>query len=314
MKPSRFRTLLIGLIAGIAYAFVTMMVMTYMHKNVSISYIFLLPIIMGAIPVLFSTKEQLQSYWKYLLMPWGITLSFFLLCVLTKFDGMICLIIIVAPFLALGTLGAFVFRLITLHTSTKKTPLYFSLLIPFLFLLFETNMQTTDQFYTVQTQITINANKSKVWENIKNVKDIQLAEIQTHFVHIMGVPKPLNGELNEEGIGGIRKIVWEKGIKFQERIKTWDEGNSFNYDIDVDPESIPPQTLDDHVMIGGRYFDVVAGGYVIDSISPTKNKVILNCTYRITTNLNFYAKWWADFILNDFNEMILEVIKKRSEK
>jgi hypothetical protein len=66
-------------------------------------------------------------------------------------------------------------------------------------------------------------------------------------------------------------------------------------------------------MIGGKYFDVLEGSYKIDKLGQTKNWVTLSCTYRVTTNLNFYSKLWADFILDDFNEMILEVIKKRSE-
>jgi hypothetical protein len=105
----------------------------------------------------------------------------------------------------------------------------------------------------------------------------------------------------------------EKGIKFQEIITKWDNLNSFNYDIKVDPHSIPPTTLDEHVMIGGRYFDVVKGYYKIENLAPNKQLITLSCTYRITTNLNFYGKWWADFIVNDFNKTILEVIKKRSE-
>lgn len=67
-------------------------------------------------------------------------------------------------------------------------------------------------------------------------------------------------------------------------------------------------------MIGGRYFNVLKGSYKIDSIAPQKSLVILSCTYRVTTNLNWYSKLWADFILNDFNKMILEIIEKRSEK
>ena len=81
----------------------------------------------------------------------------------------------------------------------------------------------------------------------------------------------------------------------------------------MDPNSIPPSTLDEHVMIGGRYFDVIEGGYKIKNTGFNTNLLTLSCTYRITTNLNFYSKWWADLILEDFNEMILEVIKKRSE-
>jgi hypothetical protein len=58
---------------------------------------------------------------------------------------------------------------------------------------------------------------------------------------------------------------------------------------------------------------VVEGSYKIDSLAPGKSLVTLSCKYRVTTNLNAYSKWWADYMLNDFNETILEVIKGRCE-
>jgi hypothetical protein len=130
---------------------------------------------------------------------------------------------------------------------------------------------------------------------------------------MMGIPKPLDGRLNKDGVGGVRSITWEKGIKFREIIDQWNEGSGFSYAIKVDPKSIPPTTLDEHVMIGGKYFDVIKGGYRIVPLNAKQNIIELTCTYRITSNLNFYGKWWADFILNDFNNMILEVIKNRCE-
>jgi hypothetical protein len=314
MKISRLLTLIIGVSAGIIYAFLAMLLVTASHENVSVTYIFILPIILGAIPVIFSTKEQLQSYKTYLLIPWVVVMTFCFLCFVSGFEGMICLVIIVGPFVLLGSLGAFIFRLIKLRQQKNGTKLYASLLIPFLFLLIESNIQPSDQFYTVKTTIEINADKSIVWENIKNVKNIQSTEIKPHFVHIIGIPKPTNGQLDKEEVGGVRSITWEKGIKFEETIKTWNNGNGFTYDINVDPKSILPTTLDEHVMIGGKYFDVIEGSYTIYKISSLKSLVTLTCTYRVTTNLNFYSKLWADYILDDFNEMILEVIKKRSEE
>ena len=311
MKNSRLRTLIIGLTTGVVYAFLVMLLVMHNHDNVSI---FALPLILGAIPVLLSTKEQLKSYKTYLLLPWGITLTFFFFAWGLGFEGMICLVVIVAPFLLLGTLGAFIFRLIKLKNEGSGTKLYVSLFIPLLILGIEANFQATDQIHTITTTIEINADQTKIWDNVKNVKDIQPSEIKTHFVHLIGIPKPLSGELDQEGIGGVRHITWDKGIKFEEHITSWDHNNGFTYDIKVDPNSIPPTTLDEHVMIGGKYFDVLNGSYKIEQLTQTKSKVTLTCTYRVTTNLNFYSKLWADFILDDFNEMILEVIKKRSEK
>jgi len=290
-----------------------MLLITAHHDNVSVTYIFILPIILGAIPVLFSTREQLQSYKTYLILPWGIVIMFFLLCYVCGFEGMICLTLVVGPFLILGSLGAFIFRLFKLKKSGGGKKLYVSLLLPFIILAIETNFQPTSRYYTVRTKIEINASRSKVWQHIKNVKDIKPTEIPRHFIHLIGIPKPVNGQLDKEGIGGVRHITWERGIKFQEIIKTWHDGYGFTYDIKVDPKSIPPTTLDEHVMVGGKYFDVVEGGYTIDSLSPIKSLVTLTCKYRVTTNLDLYSKFWADFILDDFNHMILEVIKKRSE-
>jgi hypothetical protein len=314
MKPSRLRTLLMGLAAGVAYAFLAMLVVSTNKKGVSLTYIYVLPVVLGAVPVLFSTREQLQSYKDYLLLPWGIVLTFFFLCFITGFEGMICLVMIVGPFVVLGSLGAFLFRLIRLREQGPGTRLYASLLLPVLALLAESGLRPVDQFHTVRTTVRIAANPTRVWPNIKNVPNIQPSEISRHFVHVIGVPKPLNGVLDHDGIGGIRRITWEKGIRFQEKITAWHEGTGFTYNIDVDPASIPPTTLDEHVMIGGEYFDVVRGSYALAPAGPGYSLVTLSCTYRVTTNLPTYSKWWANFVLDDFNTMILEVIKRRSEQ
>lgn len=314
MFRSRLLTLVIGLFGGVAYAFIVMLLITAVHRNVSITYIFSLPIILGAIPVLLSTKEQLKSYKSYLLLPWGITLTFFFLCYIMRFDGMICLVVIIGPFLMLGTLGAFIYRLFKLKAKGKGTRLYVSLLLPLLVFIIEEKIQTSNEFHTVVSTIEIDSDRSAVWRNIKNVEFIRDEEIETHFVHVIGIPKPLNGVLDKEGIGGIRGITWEKGIKFEEKIKTWNEGYGFSYDINVDPNSIPPKTLDEHVMIGGKYFDVVSGSYKIVPQGTNRCLVELSCTYRITTNFNFYCKVWADYIIGDFNAMILEIVKNRSEQ
>lgn len=313
MKPSRLRTALIGLAAGVVYAFLAMLLLSASHATVSITYIFVLPLVMGAIPVLFSTKEQLKSYLFYLLLPWATVITFFLLALAADFEGMICLVVIVAPFLVLGSLGAFIFRLIKLRSEGKGTPLYASLLLPLAIFAVEAGFQPADRFCTIQTTIDINAPRPLVWQNIKNVKDIRREEISTHFIHVIGVPRPLDGRLDKEAEGGVRHITWEKGIQFREAITAWREGSGFEYDIITDPASIPPSTLDEHVMVGGKYFDVTAGSYRIDSLSPARSRVTLQCSYRVSTSLNFYSKWWADLILDDFNRTILEVIKNRCE-
>lgn len=240
MKKTQLRILFLGLAAGVAYAFLVMLLLSYWHQNVSVSYIFIVPMMLGAIPVLFSTKEQLRAYTFYLVMPWAITFLFFLLCLVAGFEGMICLVVIVGPFLLLGSLGAFIYRFIRLKQNGGGTRLYGSLLLPFLVLALESRITPTNLVRTVTTRQIIKAPVWSVWQNLKNVKKIRPAELEPHFVHLIGIPRPLNGELDQEKVGGIRLITWEKGIAFQERITDWKPSIGFAYDILVDPASIPP--------------------------------------------------------------------------
>lgn len=314
MNRKRLKVLFIGVLLGVVYAFLTMLLVQQTHLTVSIGYIFGVPVVLGALPVLLSTENQLKSYMVYMIAPWLSTLTFFYLSFITDFEGLICLVIIIGPFLILGCLAAFFVRLHTLKTkgdNSKK--LYISLSLPLIILLIESFITPNDYYGTVTTKIIIDAPKEVVWENIKNVKDIDSREIETHFIHQIGIPKPLNGELNYEGVGGIRHITWEKGLSFNEKITHWDEGNGFSYDIIVNPDDIPPKTLDEHVMIGGKYFDAVRGGYKIRELAKNKQEITLTSTYRITSTVNLYGQLWTDFIFDDFHHMILEVIKKRCE-
>ncbi|RYY13410.1 MAG: SRPBCC family protein [Cytophagaceae bacterium] len=314
LAPSRLRTLLLGLAAGAAYGLLAMWLVNTSHRAVSVSYIFVLPLVLGAIPVLFSSREQLTNYKTYIIWPWLITLTIFCLSFVAGLEGLICLVIITGPFLILGSLGAFLVRLAKLG-GQPQTPLYVSLLglLPLVAGLVEPRFAATDQVYTVTTTREIAAAPAVVWRNVQNVRHIQPQELSPHFVHALGIPRPLDGRLDYAGVGGVRHITWERGLRFRERITRWQPGQGFAYDIEVNTDSIPPGTLDEHVAVGGRYFDVLRGSYALRPLSASRCQVVLTCTYRVTTNLNSYSRLWADFLLNDFNTAILEVVQHRCE-
>jgi hypothetical protein len=311
-RPSRARTLLLGLGFSVAYGLFCMLLVNAAHRAVSVSYIFVLPLVLGTIPVLFSTRQQLETYLSYLVLPWVAVLTTFYLSYRAGLEGLICLLIIVGPFAVLGSLGAFVVRWLALRHG-PKTPLYASvlLLLPWVAGYVEQFVPATDQQHTVVTSLVVAAPAATIWAQVQSVRAIRPAEIRPHFVHWLGVPRPLDGHLDRPGVGGVRRITWEKGLRFQEHITSWQPGRGFDYRIDVDPASIPPQTLDEHVLVGGRYFDVLRGGYRLQPLDATHCRLTLRCSYRVTTNLNGYARLWADFLLNDFNEMILEVVPAR---
>lgn len=313
MKLTRRQTLLVGLSGGLAYGCLEYGLILLADRTVSIGLVFALPLILGAIPVLLSTREQLSAYWRLLFVPWGICILLCTLAFTVNLEGVVCLLFVLIPFLVVSFLGMFLFRLYKLRWG-RRTPLYVSLLLPLLVIAVEERVGPATSLGSVTTSVIIHAPRSLVWESIKNVRDIHPEEIPSHFVHVIGVPKPLDGRLDRDGVGGVRSITWEKGMHFREVMTAWHEGWGYDYDIDVDPTSIPPTTLDEHVVVGGEYFDVLDGGYRIDSIAPALCRVTLRCRYRVTTTFNFYCRWLADYLINDFNEVILEVIRKRCER
>lgn len=85
------------------------------------------------------------------------------------------------------------------------------------------------------------------------------------------------------------------------------------FDIKADPKSIPPKALDEHVLVGGKYFDVLEGKYVIEKINDNKTLLHLTSQFRLSTRFNFYSGLWSKLIMKDIQENILNIIKSRSE-
>jgi hypothetical protein len=86
------------------------------------------------------------------------------------------------------------------------------------------------------------------------------------------------------------------------------------FTIDADPNEIPPTAMDEHIVIGGKYFDVLEGRY---ALSPGPNgkthRLHLSSKFVLNSPMNWYAGPWARWIMRDIQENILQVLKKRAE-
>jgi len=100
---------------------------------------------------------------------------------------------------------------------------------------------------------------------------------------------------------------------FVETIDRWEPERELSFAIKADAKSIPPTTLDEHVTVGGPYFDMLEGTYRIERISDQQVVLHLSSKHRLSTRFNFYAGRWTDYIMRDIQENILGVIKRRCE-
>jgi hypothetical protein len=166
---------------------------------------------------------------------------------------------------------------------------------------------------TVETQITINASPRVVWQNIERVREIEKNEQKTSMFHLLGFPRPVEATLSHEGVGAVRHASFEGGLVFVETITKWEPQEELSFSIKADTGSIPPTTLDEHVTVGGDYFDVLEGRYKIEPLSNEQVVLRLSSKHRLSTRFNLYAGWWTDNIMRDIQENILGIIKNRCE-
>jgi hypothetical protein len=186
-------------------------------------------------------------------------------------------------------------------------------LLPFLFAPIENLLCLTDKIFTEHTTIEINANSQQVWNNITRVKKISEEENNYSLFQYMGFPRPIEAELDTIAVGGIRKAIFARGLFFTETVTKVEPLKILAFDIRADPNSIPPKALDEHVLVGGKYFDILEGKYEIENVNESKIILHLTSQFRLSTRFNFYSGLWSKLIMKDIQKNILDIIKRRSE-
>jgi hypothetical protein len=171
-----------------------------------------------------------------------------------------------------------------------------------------------DAFHTVSNAVAIQASPEVVWKEIVRVPEIRSEERRSSIFHVIGIPKPIEATLSQEGIGGVREARFEKGIVFHETIDEWEPNRSLGFAIRIDPASVPPDALDEHVRVGGEYFDVLSGRFQIDQKADGSVVLRLSSRHRITTPFNWYSSLWSERVMQDIQETICRVVKQRSER
>ena len=186
-------------------------------------------------------------------------------------------------------------------------------LLPFLISPIEQFKAASAQIRTVPTQIKIHASPQIVWNQIRSVPLITEKEQSFSFSHLIGFPRPVEAKLVGEGVGAVRYATFERGVLFVETINEWDEPHRLSFSIRADTKSIPPTTLDEHVTIGGKYFDVLSGTYSIEDAGNGDVILHLSSSQRLSTRFNFYSHFWTDYLMADLQNYILHIIKNRCE-
>jgi hypothetical protein len=318
-KNSILVAYLLGAIISLGYGFSCQaMIRTESMKEfgmvMSFGFVFLFPFCLGAATVYFAGESQRKSILFQILMPAFVSTISLFLSMIAGMEGTICLVLALPIYWVLSILGGLTTGFVLGRMNNKNLQMIsfgFLLFTPFLSGTMERYIPLPQEKRIVDTQIRIQASAPVIWSQIARIPKI--TEEQNGFFYFMGFPRPVEATLSHEGVGGVREAIFEKGLEFLETITVWEENKVLQFSIKSQPEKTPLTTLDSHVVVGGEYFDTLTGKYEIEPISENESILHLQSRYRISTRFNFYASYWADFLMSDIQNNILRVLKSRAE-
>lgn len=279
----------------------------------SITFVWILPIIIGLTPLIFSTKEDLAEIPIRIYRPILSVLTFFILCYWTGHEDIICLLIISIPFLFVTAISGVIFGWLILAYRQRNGILYSLFFIPLITGFIEPTIPTPSNQYVTTTATIINESKAEIWKNIVRVEKIHNEEYKKGFLNYAGIPRPIFAELNKDTLGGMRIGHFEGGLKFEENIIEWNRNNLVTFDIKIIP-SESNRTIFERHMLDGQHFKFLQATYSLKEISNHQTELLLTTTYQLKTKVNFYGEFWGNQLLTDFQERLLYVIKSRCEK
>lgn len=303
---------LVGVLVGIALRLVFSGKPGGAYAAMMASFIYLCPALVGAVTVYLAERKHRRSWTYYIWASFFANVFFVLGTLLIMVEGLICAVVIVPIFSVIGIVGGLVMGFVCRVTKWPKHTLYSFAVLPLVLGGFESNVATPSQIGKVERTVLIQATPETVWRQIMDARNIRPDEMDNAWIFRIGVPLPLAGVMQKTPSGLVRKITMGKDVHFDQVFTAWQENRYVDWTYRLDKDSFPPYALDDHVMVGGYYFDIHDTSYVL---TPRGNSTELRISmgYRVTTQFNWYAEPLAEYLLSDFEKVVLNFYRQRSE-
>lgn len=276
------------------------------------SFTLLVPMLVGAITVMLAERIARRS-WAYYFWAAAAANALFVVGTLAlSIEGIICCILAVPLFSLLGGIGGLLTGALCRQKKWPRESVYGFAVLPLALGGLEQHLPLPNTIQSAEQSRSVAAPPAAVWEHLLSAKSIRPDEMSNGLMYRMGVPLPLSAVTEEQGRKLIRHITMGKSIHFDQVATTWQPNRQVLWTYRFTKDSFPPNALDDHVRIGGRYFDVIDTEYTIDQI-PGGSSLRVVMHYRVSTNFNWYVRPIAAFLVTNFEGTALAFYARRAE-
>ena len=276
------------------------------------SFIYLAPFAVGAVTVYLAERQARRTWGYYLSAGFGSTALFVIGTLLILIEGWICAIVVIPLFAAMGMVGAVVMGIVCRITKWPKQTVYSVALLPVLLGGIEPTADLPTRLRTIERTVVVDAPRDVVWNQLMNIRDIRHEEVGDGIAFRIGAPAPLSALSDEEAGQRMRRISMGKQVHFDQIEIERREHEYIRWTQRFYPDSFPPGSFDEHVVMGGEYFDIDSVSYTLGSQGEqTTLKMTLH--YRVSTRFNWYAEPVARLVLGNVEEVLLGLYRERSE-
>lgn len=306
----------IGIALGVIYGLVFRLIVDIdyldgLYNLYSITFVWIVPILVGLLPIIFSSNKLYLSPFKLFFYPIITVFLFLIVTLIVKLEDIFCLFIIGIPFfIAAGVAGVLLGSFVKDKVVNRK--IYSLFLLPLILNPIENLFPNTSEEFSVEHSIIINKSRSDVFPNLLEVQTINEEQYGNGFFQLVGIPKPINSKIYKSNEENYRLGFFTDNFKLYESIAELKENEFVSFQIHLDKSQLRNKPTDIH-LIKSDYFKFGKISYKLIEIDHNKTKVILSCDYILDSKMNSYANFWAESIIIDFEKRLLKSIKKNIE-
>lgn len=282
----------------------------HLGQVMGLAFAFGAPFAVGAITVFLRAPEQRS--WKN--ATWGalgaVTL-FVLGTGLLLLEGLICIAMALPLFWLLGIFGAWAAMLVVKVHDRSRLNVSVIAMLPVLASMLEPpySFPAAPIRLEIQREAVIDASAGAIWKQIISGAGLKDQYFDASIARRIGMPAPHSGQIHKRADGQlIRRSFWGSKVYFDEPITALEPQRYLAWRYQFYPDSFPPAAMDEHVVIGGKYFNLTDTDFRLTPLPNGQTRVQMRIGYSVDTAFNWYSRPLAHWVLGDYAETALDAL------